>query len=108
MRTRCIGQTDRERMISSRTRSFAPSPSSIYGSLEFRRLWDGARDLGDLALEDEAYERSIVNVDGEFYPGRHAVDLCVSVRCSPTNAGSGDDWDHENRTDRAAVRKLSA
>ena len=69
MRTRCIGQTDRERMISSRTRSFAPSPSSIYGSLEFRRLWDGARDLGDLALEDEAYERSIVGVDCEFYPG---------------------------------------
>ena len=60
MRTRCIGQTDRERMISSRTRSFAPSPSSIYDSLEFRRLWDGARDLGDLALEDEAYERSII------------------------------------------------
>ena len=69
MRTRCIGQTDRERMISSRTRSFAPSPSSIYGSLEFRRLWDEARDLGDLALEDEAYERSIVGVDCEFYPG---------------------------------------
>ena len=43
--------------------------SSIYGSLEFRRLWDEARDLGDLALEDEAYERSIVGVDCEFYPG---------------------------------------
>ena len=27
---------------------------------EFRRLWDEARDLGDLALEDEAYERSII------------------------------------------------
>src|SRR4051794_36546318 len=32
MRTRCIGQTDRERMTSSRTRSSAPYPSSIYGS----------------------------------------------------------------------------
>jgi len=103
MRTRCIGQTDRERMISSRTRSFAPSPSSIYGSLEFRRLWDGARDLGDLALEDEAYERSIVGVDGDFYPVDRRSICALAYKALHTGAGSGDDWDHENRTDRAVI-----
>ena len=40
------------------------SRQTLYGlrnhDPEFRRLWDEARDLGDLALEDEAYERSII------------------------------------------------
>ena len=41
------------------------SPDRLFTGLrnhdpEFRRLWDEARDLGDLALEDEAYERSII------------------------------------------------
>ena len=29
---------------------------------EFRKAWDEAKDLGDLALEDEAYERSVIGL----------------------------------------------
>src|SRR3954447_24315278 len=40
------------------------SRQTLYGlrnhDPEFRRLWDEAPDLGDLALEDEAYQRSII------------------------------------------------